>query len=406
MLSVLYYNIICDYLVDKWVVALFNIMNGILFEDQPSTCEREQTNSTCPFCNSSRIIKHGKTSAGIQRYRCLFCHKTWVEDKSNKPTYDLGILTEAYLNGYSYRELRWVCHSSPIRLNQKIRDYLIGCPSWEEYLDSCTPNHEARLIHLVGMNFKCTLSNNQKHTLYLALAVDALSTVVLGFEIGGRNSKEVWIRLLDRMNCRGFVCPTFMSYGFKTINDALDVVFPYATNFNNYTRARYDKHLASKLNYPYYDTREMMQNAINAYKQNRAKHLEHYLVIFKDKRMKEIVYKSQSYFINRLQNRIKERTSIRFEGLCGAFQKRFEKFHMIKYDPLPIINGWIAKEMLEPLPIGFSRLSLYLQQPCKTYFRNFNCGTLPAHLNLPLDSPEMRTFVVELAVRSLHIPIN
>jgi hypothetical protein len=62
--------------------------------------------------------------------------------------------------------------------------------------------------------------------------------------------------------------------------------------------------------------------------------------------------------------------------------------------------------MLAPLPIGFNRLSLYLQHPCETHFTNFNCGTMPKSLDLPLYSEEMRTFVIELAVRSLHIPIK
>ena len=59
----------------------------------------------CPFCNSSRIIKHGKTSANIQRYRCLYCNKTWVHNRENKKAIDIGALTEAYLSGYSYRDL-------------------------------------------------------------------------------------------------------------------------------------------------------------------------------------------------------------------------------------------------------------------------------------------------------------
>jgi hypothetical protein len=79
---------------------------------------------------------------------------------------------------------------------------------------------------------------------------------------------------------------------------------------------------------------------------------------------------------------------------------------MIKYDPEPIINGWIAWWMLIPLPIGFSRLSLYLQNPHETHFKDFHCGNPPKRLDLPLDSPEMKTFIIELAVRSLHIPIK
>ena len=154
------------------------------------------------------------------------------------------------------------------------------------------------------------------------------------------------------------------------------------------------------------DSRKLILEAINAYETNKAYKLDNYLVIFKDKRMKEIVLDSQEQFVSRLKERINLRSYTRFEGLLGAFKKRFEKFHMIKYDPYPIINGWIAWWMLIPLPIGFSRLSLYLQHPCKTHFKNFNCGTLPEYIDLPIDSQEMRTFIIELAVRSLHIPIK
>jgi hypothetical protein len=241
--------------------------------------------------------------------------------------------------------------------------------------------------------------------MFLAMAIDALSTVVLGFELGKADTTEVWTRLLDRMNCRGFVCPTFMSYGFKTIEQALKIVFPYSTTFNNFTRACYDKQLKYEL-YFEPDTRKLILGAINAYKANQNHQFANYLVIFKDKRMKEIVLNSKDYFINRLQDRINKKPTIRFEGLCRAFQKRFEKFHMIKYDPLPIINGWVAWWMLAPQPIGFSRLSFYLQHPYETHFKNFNCGTLPKPINLPIDSPEMKTFIVELAVRAVHIPIK
>ena len=366
-------------------------------ENQDITC--------CPFCKSTRIIKHGKTSANIQRYRCRFCHKTWIPNRIEKKIPDIGVLTEAYLGGYSYRDLCSIYHSSPIRINQKIREYLLGCPSWEDYLDACSPKHEARLIHLVGKKFKCSEGSKKEHSVFLALAIDALSTVVLGFEIGTRESRDIWIRLLDRMNCRGFVCPTFMSYGFKTIDDALKIVFPYSTSFNNITRACYDKQLKNELYYMP-DTRKLILEAINAYKINQTSKLENYLVIFKDKRMKQIVFDSDEYFINRLQERINKKSTIRFEGLLKAFQTRFEKFHMLKHDPLPIINGWIAWWMLVQLPIGFSRLSLYLQCPCETHFKYFNCGVLPKPKNLPVDNPEMKTFVVELAVRSVHIPIK
>ncbi len=359
----------------------------------------------CPFCNSLRIIKHGRTSTNNQRYRCRNCQKTWVQTKIEEQIPDFGALTEAYLGGLSYRDLRSIYPNSPSRVNQSIRKYLLDCANWEDYLDASSQEHESRLIHLVGTKFNCSSEDDTENCMFLGMAIDALSTVVLGFEIGKRESLDVWVRLLDRINCRGIICPTFMSYGSKVIEASLKIVFPYASVYSNFTRVHYDKNLRSKL-YHAIDNRKLILEAINAHKSNRSYHLHNYLVIFKDKRMKDIVLASQDEFINRLTERIRMKYETRFEGLLAAFHKRFEKFHLIHYDPYPIINGWIAWWMLAPLPIGFSRLSLYLQRPHETHFTNFNCGTLPKSLDLPLDSEEMRTFVIELAVRSLHIPIK
>lgn len=364
-----------------------------------------ETDCRCPYCNSARIIKHGRTSTNNPRFRCLFCHKTWVQSKLEKCNPDFGALTEAYLSGYSYRDLRSIYPNSPTRINQKIRKYLLGCSKWEDYLDACSPKHEARLIHLVGTKFNCTSTESDENCMFLAMAIDALSTVVLGFEIGEKESKDVWVSLLDRMNCRGIICPTFMSYGSRVIEESLQVVFPFAESFNNFTRAYYDKDLKYKL-YHSIDNRKLILEAINTYELNRSNKLDNYMVIFKDKRLKNMVLASQDRFVQRLKERINMKSRTRFEGLLAAFHKRFEKFHMIKYDPFPIINGWIAWWMLVPLPIGFSRLSLYLQYPHETHFTNFNCGTLPERMELSHDSPELRTFIIELAVRSLHIPIK
>ncbi len=368
------------------------------------SCSTAQPKLICPFCHSSKVVKHGRTSANNLRYRCIRCRRTWVKNGVNRQCPDCGELAEAYLGGSSYRDLRSVYHSSPIRINQKIREYLGGCSSWEEYLDACTPKHESRLIHLVGRKFKANVGDNLEHSMYLALAIDALSTVVLGFEIGECESESTWLTLLDRMNCRGFACPTFMSYGFKVVEDALKVVFPYSETLHNFTRTCYDKHLKDELIHSM-DTRKLILEALDAHSNERSCRLEDYLVIFKDKRMKQIVLNSREYFIKRLRDRITQQPTTRFEGLLNAFETRFQKFHMIKDDPYPVINAWIAWWMLEQLPIGFSRLSLYLQCPCETHFKNFNCGTLPRPLDLDLESPEMKAFVVELAVRSLQIPV-
>ena len=366
---------------------------------------KKEEHLICPFCHSSRIIKHGKTSTNTQRYRCRYCKKTWVQNRLQKPAVDYGALTEAYLSGYSYRELKSIYPNSPSRINQQIRKYLLGCSKWEDYLDACTPKHEVRLVHMVGTKFNCLSRESNENCMFLGMAIDALSTVVLGFEIGQKETVNLWTKLLDRMNCRGIVSPTFMSYGSKLVEKSIKVVFPYSVVYPNFTRAFYDKELKKKIYYSL-DNRELILEAINAFESHHTPHLHNYLIIFKDKKMRQIVLNSQDLFINRLKERLVMKHETRFEGLLGAFHKRFEKFHMIKYDPFPIINGWIAWWMLVPLPIGFSRLSLYLQSPYETHFNNFNCGTVPEKLNLPIDSPELRTFIVELAVRALHVPIK
>jgi hypothetical protein len=78
---------------------------------------------------------------------------------------------------------------------------------------------------------------------------------------------------------------------------------------------------------------------------------------------------------------------------------------MIKDDPYPVINGWISLWMLQRLDMGFSRLSIYLQIPCSTSFKKFSCGEKPIVLNLDDESPLLKTFVIEIASRSLQLPI-
>jgi len=196
-----------------------------------------------------------------------------------------------------------------------------------------------------------------------------------------------------------------MSHGAKGIEDALKTVFPYAVRLHNFTKTCYDRHLENELSCPI-DSRRLALEATKGYSRKSACSINDHLVVLEDRRMKQIVLDSREYFIERLRERVSQKCPSHFEGLLEAFRERFEKFHMIKYDPAPIINGWIGRWMLEPLPIGFSRLSLYLQRPCETHFKNFSCGTMPKPLDLPIDSPEMRSFVIELAVSSLRIPIK
>ena len=361
-------------------------------------------NPVCVFCKSQKVIKHGKTSTGNRRYRCRVCGKTWVLEKMETVRPDLPDIVELYLKGRTYRDLVSIYHSSPLRINQKIREFLDGCPDWEEYLDACVDKHEPRLIYLVGREFSCACKGAKSNKMYLALAVDALSTTVIGYEIDNKESKTVWMYLLDRLNCRGVLCPTFMAIGSKNIEEAVETVFPYSNLRIFFHKAYRDKEILCCLSrFPM--NNKLINDALKAYDSLKNKNLNRYLKNINEKRLKDVLVASHEQFIKRLRDRMDNRVRTRIDGLLTAFQTRFEKFHMLKGDPKPLINGWIAQTMLSRLSIGFSRLALYLQIPSATSFKSYSCGNKPQLLYLQEDSPLLKTFVIEIVARGLQIPV-
>lgn len=363
-----------------------------------------EKNPPCIYCKSTRVIKHGKTITGNRRFRCLNCGKTWVLEKNEPVRPDLADITEAYLNGRTYRDLVSIYHSSPLRINQKIREFLEGCPHWEDYLDATVHHHEPRLINLIGRSFSCSTSGSSNNTMFLAMAVDGLSTVVLGYEIAKSENKNVWLYLLDRLNCRGVICPSFMSNGSRNIEEAVKTIYPYANVRINYHRAYRDKEITCCI-YRLPINNKLLNDAIKIYNSLENKSLNRYLKEHSSKNFNEILFSSQEEFIRRVKERLENKQKIRVEGLSSTFQSRFEKFHMLKDDPEPIINGWIAKTMLQRLNTGFSRLSLYMQVPAITTFKSFSCGNIPKPLDLSGDSPVLKSFIIEIASRGLQLPI-
>ncbi|MGA2297546.1 MAG: hypothetical protein ABSG15_08375 [FCB group bacterium] len=358
----------------------------------------------CIYCKSSKVIKHGHTTIGNKRYRCRKCGKTWVMEKNEVERPNLSEVVEAYLSGKTYRELVNVYHSSPLRINQKIRSFLEGCPHWEDYIDACVQTHEPRMLYLIGLNFSCYRDNGRNNSMYLALAVDTLSTVILGFELDTKESSSVWLKLLDRLNRRNLICPTFISNGSTYIEEAVQTVFPVSNIKISYYRSFHDKELMccmSKLPF----NNKLINEAIRSYDNLRNDNLNKYLLSTNETKLKDVLKSSMELFVFRLKERLDNIPRLRVEGIEKAFKARFEKFHMLKGDPLPIINGWIARWMLINTEIGFSRLSIYKMVPCTTSFKDFSCGNLPVLLHLNLDDPELKTFIIEIAARSLQIPI-
>ncbi len=364
--------------------------------------KKEKEALTCIYCRSSKVILHGKTSTGNRRYRCRHCGRTWVSDKAEIVRPDIVSLTEAYLSGQTFRDLVHIYKSSPLRINKKVREFLEGCPNWEEYLDLSVEKHNVKLAFLIIRSFSA--AGVDKNQMYVSMMVDAFSNVILGFEISYVDDYRTWYNLLSRAKQRGINCSIFMFNGSMHIEEAVKKVYPNATLKLFYHRAYRDKELSCCLSRIPLNIK-ITNDAIFAFNTCRTDSLQKFLGLGDANYLNDVVKKSSELVHRRLKDRLVNRNKIRIEAIYNNFQSRFEKFHMLKSDPYPLVNGWISKFMVQQLDIGFSRLSIYIQKPVITNFKLFSCGQVPIPLNLQADSPKLRMFVVELAVRALQMPI-
>ena len=202
-----------------------------------------QNNLNCPMCGNSRVVKHGLSSSKSQRYICKNCGKTFVFYNGMPPKYDIWKLSESYLEGKSYRELMDIYGSTPQRINQKIRTFLSECPRWENYLDSCVSHHSPKLIFLAGKKFSCSYEGAPENTMFIAYAIDALSSVVIGYETSLTESYECWQILLKKMNQRNINCSHFISNGSEFIEKAINENYINASKKISYHKTFRDKEL-------------------------------------------------------------------------------------------------------------------------------------------------------------------
>lgn len=361
-------------------------------------------NFMCIYCRSNKVIRHGKTSTGKPRYRCRQCGRTWVQEKTETVRPDIESLVEAYLSGRTFRDLVEIYKSSPLRINKKIREFLANCPHWEEYLDVCVPKHYVKLAFLVGRTFAAATKQKNEHRMFLAMAIDALSNVVLGFEISEFDNFHVWYTLLSRMKDRGIECPTFMTNGSVHIEEALSKTYSSSNIRLLFHRGYRDREISCCLSRLQIN-QKLFNDAIVAFQICNNQNLNRYLKMNNNKYFEEILRGSTEFFCRRLRERMENKNKIRIEGIYNAFQTRFEKFHMLKSDPFPLANGWIALRMTQILEIGFSRLSIYMQIPATTSLKLFSCGQAPQIQFLTSDSPKLKNFIIEVSARALQLPI-
>ena len=358
--------------------------------------------TNCVYCYSSNVIKHGTTSKGKHRLRCRSCNKTWVIEKNDYIRPDFCQIVEKYVEGSTCRELVSLYRSSPLRINQKIRNFLQNLPNWEEYLDISVRNHNHQIIFLLGKKFACNCNHHNSNSMFLAFAIDAVSSVVLGFEIGADEEYNIWAKLLNRMKRRKILAPAFLTNGSKITEEAINSIYPKSTVKIFINRFIQD---IEQDNYNYYIkiNDKFCNEAINSYNSMKIYNNSNYLQKLPQKNL-EIFYDGLSDLIDkRFDENFQNKYANRLEGFVATFQKRFEKFHMLKCDPYPIINGWIAENMLKRLEIGFSLLSLYLKIPVFTSFKNFTCGNLPYIVGFDKYNKIENALAIELAMRQLFI---
>lgn len=368
-----------------------------------------ETESKCIACGSDKVIKHGKTANGNVRLRCKECNKTWAANKSREPKPDLHLLTEKYLNGLTFRELVPLYHSSPLRINQKIRETLSKSPEWEDYLDSVTPERKSDIIYLLGKSFACNYnpnnSNENDNYMYLAIAVDGLSSMIVSYEIGETESPQLWDKMFERMKKRGITSKIFMSNGNRNIIDATEKHFPNAETKINYYRAFREKEIEcclSKLPLKH----KLVHDAYSYYSSLENQKLQNLLRKEYHMDLREALMENYHEFIASVNKKSEQKTLNRVDCLAEDFKARFERFHMIKDDPRPIINGWIALKMLEKLEFGQNRLSLYNQNLLDVDFRDFTQNKLPRYIEMNNDYEDIKPFVIEIGSRVLNMPIN
>jgi hypothetical protein len=294
--------------------------------------------------------------------------------------------------------------STPQRINQKIRNFLSECPRWENYLDSFVTNHSPKLIFLAGKKFSCSYEGAPDNTMFTAFAIDALSSLVLGYETSFTETNECWQNLLKKMSSRNINCSNFISNGSEFIDNAVNEHYSNASKKISYHKTFRDKELSCCLTRTNVNDK-LIHDSVKIYSGIENKNLYSYFSLNDERDLIEILNCNTELFLNVVKSRLENRQTIKIDGFMSNFQDRFEKFHLIKEDPEPIINGWIARTMLTKNDNGFSNLSLYMQIPNEATIADFSVGKPPKPMKFRTVSPRSIKFIIEVLARVLELPI-
>lgn len=363
---------------------------------------------SCIYCQSENVIKHGKTRSGDPRLRCKDCSKTWVKGivVYNKP--DISAVAESYLLGHSVRDLVPFYKSSPHRINTKIRSFLSKTQSWESFLDQSSEVRKADVVYLQGIRFNCSFGSPENNEMYIAFAIEGLSSNIIGFEIAQDNTEQTWSNLISRLSERGYDVKTFLTRDIKAVESSVNDNFSSAKVKLYLHKLNRDKEMESKCCLLEKKTLrdKLIDDALKFYSKLDNQSYSSYLKNRFDMDLKSCINKDCDRFFECMMKNCGKESDARLEQLLEDFDERFGKFHALKTDPFPIVNAWIGLHMLRPMECGFTRYSLYNQVPCKCSFACFACNHNEQQCEFIPSERQLNSFANEVTIRALHLPIE
>ena len=369
---------------------------------------QNDTQISCIYCNSEAVIKHGKTRSGDPRFRCKDCEKTWVKGIVLYKKPDISAVAESYLLGHSIRELVPFYKSSPHRINMKIREFLGETQSWETFLDKSSEVRSADVVYLQGIRFNCSYNSPENNEMFVAFAIEGLSSQIIGFEIAEDNTVDVWTKLIARLSKRKYKVKTFLTRDIKAVENSVTKYFEDSRVKLYLHKLNRDKEVANRccllVNASLRD--KLIDDALKFYSKLDNQTYTSYLQNRFEMDIKTCIKKDCDRFFECMMKNCGTESESRLEQLLVEFNNRFEKFHALKIDPYMIINAWVGLHMLRPMECGFTRYSLYNQLPCKCSFACFASNHNDEQCEFIPNQRELSDFANEVTIRALHLPIE
>jgi transposase-like protein/IS1 family transposase len=194
-------------------------------------------------CSHESKKKHGKDRKGNQRFRCLDCGKTWIEETA-KPLGDMRInMKQAtmalgmLLEGLSIRAAARMLGMDPGTICDLIMVVGENC---QRLLDAKVKNVDVddiqvdELWSFIGMKEKTRVARNRPATLgdsWTFIGVERTTKLVLAHHVGGRNEATCWAFLMKLKNAIGHSKFQITTDGFRPYTNNVPFAFGMQAHF-------------------------------------------------------------------------------------------------------------------------------------------------------------------------------